>query len=255
MIPTNDRGLLLGDGLFETLLAVDGLLVDLEHHLDRMECGCRALDFPPLDQALARKRMEAALSPLGRSRAAVRLTLTAGSGGRGLDRPAVLQPTLFATAVLAPKDTRPLRLALVGTRRNEGSTASRMKTLGYTDNLLARAEARALGADEAVMLNNRDEVTCAAAANLFWIRDGGLETPALDCGALPGVIRRQVIDLARAEGIAFREVRASSPVLDNAQALFLTNSLIKVRAVCGLGGRDYGPHAMVDRLATLLAGD
>jgi branched-subunit amino acid aminotransferase/4-amino-4-deoxychorismate lyase len=109
---------------------------------------------------------------LGDGRAAVRLTLTAGSGGRGWTDPP-RRPRLVARAAAVPPTTPGRRLILARTRRNEGSPAARLKTLSYLDNVLARAEAKAAGADEAVMLNNRGELACAAAANLFWIAGDG----------------------------------------------------------------------------------
>ena len=99
-IPHDDRGLLLGDGLFETVLAVGGRLVGLSAHLDRMAAGCAALGLPPLDRTLAERLTGDALTGVAAPRAAVRLTLTAGSGGRGLDRPDASEPRLFATAIL-----------------------------------------------------------------------------------------------------------------------------------------------------------
>ena len=198
MIAPHDRGFTLGDGLFETVLAEAGALVDLAAHLDRLIAGCAVLGLPPPDRAAAEAVMREALADasLEDVRAAVRLTLTAGSGGRGLDRPDAPAPILVATAAPSARPTTPARLIVSAVRRNEGSPASRLKTLAYLDNVLARREAQAAGADEAVMLNNRGELACASAANLFWISSGRLFTPHLDCGVLPGVVRAQVIAAA-----------------------------------------------------------
>ena len=242
MIPQNDRGLLLGDGLFETLLAADGDLPHLAAHLDRMAAGCAVLDLP-FDRAEAERRVLAATP--GEGRLAVRLTLTAGSGGRGLDRPEVALPRLFAKAAPSAPVVAPATAMIATTRRNEGSPASRLKTLSYLDNVLARAEASAAGADEAVMLNNRGELACAAAANLFWIEDGRLFTPRLDCGVLAGITRARLMALAAVE-----EVAVGPEGLERAEAVFLTNSLIGVRAVSRLGERMFAPHPLVERLAT-----
>jgi len=242
MIPQNDRGLLLGDGLFETLLAVDGDLPHLTAHLDRMAAGCAALDLP-FDRAEAERRVRDAIP--GEGRFAVRLTLTAGSGGRGLDRPAVPLPRLFATAAPSEPVVEPATAIVATTRRNEGSPASRLKTLSYLDNVLARAEAAAAGVDEAVMLNNRGEVACAAAANLFWIEGGRFFTPRLDCGVLAGITRARLLALEAVE-----EVAAGVEALDRAEAVFLTNSLIGVRPIARLGERVFAPHPRVEQLAT-----
>lgn len=234
MIPLDDRGLLLGDGLFETLLAKDGVLVEAQAHLARMAAGCAALGLPAPDAGEAMDRMVRALSEAGltRGRAAVRLTLTAGSGGRGLDRPARPEPRLFATATASVAPTTPARLIVSTVARNAGSPAARLKTLSYLDNVLARREALGAGADEAVMLNGAGEVACAAAANLFWVSGGQVFTPALTCGVLAGIVRRQVM-----AQVPVTEVAAGVEVLRAAQAVFLTNSLVGVREAASLDGR------------------
>lgn len=233
-VPVDDRGLLLGDGLFETILARGGALEHWPEHLARLTAGCAALGLPAPDGAAARRLCERAVADAALSRAAVRLTLTAGSGGRGLDRPGQAQPRMFATASVSPVPTGPATLVTAAVRRNEHSPASRLKTLSYLDNVLARREA---GGAEALMLNTAGQVACAAAANLFWIREGRLLTPALDCGALDGIMRGVVMARARARDIPVEEVRVGREALDDAEGLFLTNSLIGVRAVAMLDGR------------------
>ena len=250
MIPLNDRGLTLGDGLFETMLARDGVLVLLNEHLARMARGCAALGLPAPDPAEVRRLCEAAAETVD-GRAAVRLTLTAGSGGRGLDRPAAPSPRLFATAAPSPRPEAPAVLVTASVRRNEGSPASRLKTLSYLDNILAREEARAAGADEALMLNNRGEVACAAAANIFWIGEGRLYTPALDCGVLDGVIRAKVLDSAPTVSLQPVEIRAARSELNAAEAIFLTSSLVGIRPVGRLDGVDLSEHPTVLQLAAL----
>lgn len=241
MIPHDDRGLLLGDGLFETLLAVEGALPRLDAHLDRMAAGAAILGLP-FDRTEAERRVREATPDQGRF--AVRLTLTAGSGGRGLDRPAGPTPRLFATAAPSAPPTTPATAIIAATRRNEGSVAARLKTLSYLDNVLARAEARAAGADEALMLNNRDQLACAGAANLFWIEDGRLFTPSLACGALAGIVRARLMATETVAAVA-----AGPDVLDRAEAAFLTNSLIGVRAIARIGDRVLAPHPLVERLS------
>lgn len=246
MIPLDDRGLLLGDGLFETLLAKDGTLVEAQAHLERMAAGCAVLGLPAPDPGEAMDLMGRALSEAGltRSRAAVRLTYTAGSGGRGLERPAGPEPRLFATAAASTVPTTPTRLMVSTVARNAGSPSSRLKTLAYLDNVLARRQALGAGADEAVMLNGAGEVACAAAANLFWVSGGQVFTPALACGALAGIVRRQVM-----AQVPVTEVAAGVEVLAAAQAVFLTNSLIGVRAVASLDGRPLAGSDLVAEIA------
>jgi branched-subunit amino acid aminotransferase/4-amino-4-deoxychorismate lyase len=254
MIPYDDRGLTLGDGLFETVLAKAGELVLFEAHLARMAAGCAVLGLPAPDLDEARRVCEHALvfpSPLAGEggRLALRLTLTAGSGGRGLDRPAEPQPRLFATSAPSPKPQGPIALTTVSVRRNEGSPASRLKTLGYLDAVLARREA---GDGEALMLNNRGEVACAAVANVFWLKDGALFTPALACGVLDGIMRGQTLAAARELGFPINESAFPRSALDEADAVFLTNSLIGLRRVDRLDGKALGDAPQVSALAEAL---
>ena len=250
MAPWDDRGLLLGDGLFETMLWRDGEVACLSAHLARMTAGCQALGLPSFDADEAAALCRAAPGEAGieGGRAAVRLTLTAGSGGRGLDRPEAPVVRLMARASAVTPVTSSASLILARTRRNEGSPAARLKTLSYLDNVLARAQAKAAGADEAVMLNNRGQVACAAAANLFWIEGERVFTPALECGVLAGIARASLMSAA-----VVVEAVADGARLEAADAIFLTNSLIGARAVSRLGERTFAPHPLVGRLGEALA--
>ncbi|MDB5458699.1 MAG: aminotransferase class, partial [Caulobacteraceae bacterium] len=194
-----------------------------------------------------------AVDGLGAARAAVRLTWTAGSGGRGLARPQSLEPRLIVSAAASPRPATPATAIVCGVRRNAGSPASRLKTLSYLDNVLARREALARGADEALMLDGQGRLACASAANLFWIAGERLFTPALSCGVLDGVIRAEVMAAAARRGVAVEEVEAPASALDGAQALFLTSSLIGVRRVARLDGTDRGGHPLLEALGGDLA--
>ena len=252
MIAADDRGFLLGDGLFETVLAEEGRLVEWPAHVARLTRGCAVIGLPPPDAEDCRKAALSALrtARLEEARAAVRVTWSAGGGGRGLDRPEPVRPKLTATASPAPESDGAATLALAAVRRNTGSPTSRLKTLSYLDNVLARTEARARGCDEAVMLNERGELACAAAANLFWLAGGRLFTPALECGVLDGIVRATVLEAAAAQGLETVETRAPAEALAGADAVFLTNSLIGVRPVRSFAERSYAPSAVVDALAS-----
>jgi branched-subunit amino acid aminotransferase/4-amino-4-deoxychorismate lyase len=235
-IAPDDRGFSLGHGLFETLLWEDHRLDHWEAHLERLARGCATLGMPAPDPYACRNAIEAALIAAGGPhRAAVRLNWSAGPGDRGLDPPATLRPVLSATATSLARTSEPARLVTVQVRRNDQSPTSRLKALAYLDNVLARAEARAAGADEALMLNTRSEVACAAAANVFWIRHGVVCTPSLDCGVLDGVIRAEVLAACVRLGIPNEQVRAP-PVHLAGAPMFITNSLVGVRPVSALDG-------------------
>lgn len=252
MIPFDDRGLLLGDGLFETLLAVDGRIEAFEAHIDRMVAGCAVLGLTPPSEGEARRLCVNALAEanLERGRAAVRLTLTAGSGGRGLARPAPVSPRLFATAAPTAPAGQPVELVTVRTRRNDRSPASRLKSLAYLDNILARNEA---GGAEALMLNTRDEVACADVGNLFWLEGEVIHTPALACGVLAGIIRTRVLLVAARRGLAVVEIAAPRARLDSARAIVVTNSLGGARPVIRLDGAEVHSQAWAAELNALIS--
>ncbi len=245
-MPLDDRGLLLGDGLFETILAKNAELMLFDDHVARLRAGCAAMALPAPDKTAVRELCELAIADAGpRPRMAVRLTLTAGSGGRGLDRPDAVEPHVFATAAPVVRPEGAAALVTSPVRRNEGSPTSWLKTLSYLDNVWAR---RMAAPDDALMLNNGGEICCATAANIFWVKDGKLYTPSLDCGVLDGVMRRRVMALQPVE-----EVRAPRAMLEQSDAVFLTSSLIGVRPVASLDGTPLPSHSMVDRLAAALA--
>ncbi len=245
-VPPDDRGLLLGDGLFETVLVKAGEPVLWAEHMARLIRGCAVLGLPAPDSDALLVEARRAAGDL--ARAAVRLTWTAGSGGRGLVRPEPAQPRLVVTAAASPKPEGPAALITSSVRRNAGSPASRLKSLSYLDSVLARREALAAGADEALMLDTDGRLASASAANLFWIAGGRLHTPSLDGAVLGGIMRAQVLAT-----VGVTEVAAGPEALADAEALFLTSSLIGVRAVSSLDGRAFAAHPLIEDLQARLS--
>jgi branched-chain amino acid aminotransferase/4-amino-4-deoxychorismate lyase len=164
-----------------------------------------------------------------------------------------VKPRLIVSAAPSERPTTPAALVLSDIRRNETSPTSRRKTLAYLDNVLARRQARTQGADEALVLNSRGEIAGCAAANLFWIQDNWLYTPALECGVLDGLMRAQVLRTARAVGLEPVETRADLETLKWQEGMFITNCLIGVRVVASLDGRVFGPDPRIEPLTRALA--
>lgn len=248
-IALDDRGFTLGHGLFETVLWESNTLAHWDAHVERMARGCRVLRLPaPRADDLRRAALvalDAAGSPL---RAAVRLNWSAGPGARGLDPPDDLQPRLTATAAASAPPKGPVSLATAKVRRNDRSPAARLKSLSYLDNVLARAEAREAGADEALMLNTAGEVACCAAANVFWVRHDEVFTPSLECGVLDGIMRREVIAACHGLGLPLQEVFTNPGRIAGAP-MFITNSLIGVRPAASLDGRPLPSSPLVAAIA------
>ncbi|PQA87837.1 aminotransferase class IV [Hyphococcus luteus] len=248
-----DRGFLLGDGVFETILLSGGLPAFLSAHLARMRAGAEALGIEAkIDEAA----IAGALAELARRNeaqegfASARLTLTRGVGPRGLVvAKGVAKPTLLATAdAYAPPDgAEALRFIVSRQRRNELSAASRWKTLNYLDNILARAQATEAGADDALMLNSAGRIACASAANIFLIRGESVTTPPVSEGALPGIVRAVLLENAGAAGVEMREAPVEAKDLDGA-ALFVTNSLVGLRPAALRGGAPDGEAQVLKRL-------
>ncbi len=239
-----DRGLLLGDGLFETMRVYGGDIFRLDAHLERLLAGADFLGIPlpdmgeGLPQALART-LEG--NGLARGDASLRVTLTRGSGPRGLAPPPQSRPTLLVTASPLARAAYPPATAITSSiRRNEQSPLANLKTLNFLDNILARREAAEAGADEALLLNTAGDIAEASAANLFAVFDGVLQTPSLGDGALPGVTRAVVMELAQELDIPVVEASLIPEQLFGADEAFLTNSLVEIWALVEVDGREIG---------------
>ncbi len=253
-----DRGLLLGDGLFETMLVRNGRPFDLDGHLARLAAGLDVLGFAAaVDLAKLRADIAAYLAAEAASGAILRVTVTRGAGARGLAPPDAPHPTILMTLSPLPaaRET-PVSLHIAAsTRRNELSPVSRIKALPYLDNLIAYREALGRGAEDALMLNTRGALACATVANLFLIRDGGLETPPVSDGALPGLMRGLVLALAKEAGLAASERSLHAQDLDAADHVFLTNSVRGVLEAGSCGGAPLRRQAggALERLRGLIA--
>jgi len=234
-----DRGLLLGDGLFETLRSEGGRAAGLAAHLERLGRGAELLGIPIPEIDLAAAVAETlAANDLTGCAAALRITLTRGPGPRGLVPPIEPHPTLMIVAVAsAPPSDAPLRAVIAATRRNEQSPLAQLKTLNYLDNVLAKSEAEARGADDALLLNTAGRLACASAANLFLVRGRRLLTPPTGEGVLPGITRAEVIALAADLELAVTETPLEPDQLRSADEAFLTNSLMQIRPLVAVNDR------------------
>jgi len=246
-----DRGLLLGDGVFETVAVINGKALWLEEHLARLVKAAAELGIAA-DLGLIRKAIAALTGEVGLQ--VLRLTLTRGPAARGLAGGGD-KPSLLATRDPLPRDflLQPVRLATSAIRRNEHGLASRLKTLSYIDNIAAAREAAVLGADDALMLNTSGKAASSTIANLFLLKGRELVTPDPSQGILSGIMRRTVLDLAPGLGLVPAERAIDPQELAGADAVFLTNSLRFVRPVTALDGRTLGGRPLDDIVDALCA--
>ncbi|MFT6661837.1 MAG: branched-chain amino acid aminotransferase/4-amino-4-deoxychorismate lyase [Maricaulis maris] len=244
-----DRGVLLGDGLFETLHVIKGKVVRLDRHMARLTRSAAELGLPgPRDGDSIAELVAELVARNALKDAIVRLTLTAGPGLRGLERPEELVPSLTLTAAprLAPPAS--IRLALSEVRRSPASLAARHKTLSYMDNIQARRQARGHGADMALLLDTRGNVSGCDCANVFWLIGGEVYTPATACGVLAGTVRAEIVDSMPVETGAF-----GLDVLEGAEAVFVTNAAFGAVPVTELDGRPLGSGELPARIRALFA--
>ena len=249
-VSAQDRGLLYGYGLFETMRSYGGRVFRLEEHYRRLCDGAPRLPMDvPLSLSELTEAVEAVLKRNDLTDAYLRLTVTAGPSSHAAARAGEAAVVLFARPLGDyPAEFYRSGMAAIVTaaRRNETSPLSRIKSLNYLDNLLAREEARRQGADEAILLNTRGFVAEGSASNVFLVRQGGLLTPSVESGALPGIARQAVLELASAEGLEAVESEVELSALEDASEAFITNSVMEVMPLTSLDGRPVGRSGSAD---------
>ena len=250
-IDPHDRGLLLGDGLFETIAVIEGKAQWLQRHIERMKAGAEEIGIPLSGEQLI-LGITAVLARSSSPMEVMRITLTRGVTTRGLAGDGT-RPSLLLTLDGFSEANRfmPCTLATSKIRRNKTSPTSRLKTLSYIDAIMAAREVSGR-ADEALMLNGAGHVASAATGNIFALKDGKLITPALDQGILPGIMRSLVIEAAQRHGIEVEGRAVSRHELVTADGLFCTNSLRYIRPVTVFDDVQFSTQA-VDELKTRLA--
>ncbi len=253
-ISAHDRGLTLGDGIFETILVLDNVALWRAEHMMRMQAAAQELGI-----AYPANEMSDAIDALisnTRTHHALRLTLTRGAGGRGLaaktDR-----STFVATLTEFDPDLQFQAMTLATSRieRNIKSPTSFFKTLSYMDQIMAARDAVDRGFDEALMFNTKGRVACCSTGNIFLVIDGELVTPSLYEGILNGIMRNVIIEAASQAGIKVKERLVRLADLARAESMFATNSLRYTRAVKILDDRHFIPAAAImQKIIPILVG-
>jgi len=249
-IAATDRGWLIGDAAFETFLVERGRAAFLDRHLARLHRGAEILGiYVEIDA----RTIRGAVAGVARrnellGRGACRLTLSRVGGQRGLAPSASARAQIVISMAPAVAYATPLRLIVSERRRWTRAATNAFKCAGaYAENMLARAEAAAAGAGEAVMLNEFNRVASLSAANIFVVREDRIDTPPESDGALPGVVRSVLLEEANRLGLGAREAPIAPENLSGA-ALLATNSIAGVTQSV-LDGGDAAAHSILaDRL-------
>jgi aminodeoxychorismate lyase len=254
-VPLNDRGLLLGDGLFETLRVANGQPFRCAQHLERLVRGAEFLKIKlPFTPKEIQKFAEQLIEKNKLSDAILRITLTRGAGARGYSPRNSGVPMLAMTLHPLPPQNidEPLQWSLITSsfRIPAGDVLASFKTTSKILNVLARAEAEEQGADEALLLNTNGEVAETAGGNLFWIYQDAVCTVPTGRGVLPGITRAVVLEICQSLGFATNKRIIKPEHLRNAAGIFVTNSAFGIVPVAAFDGLPVAPSSLVEQIAS-----
>ena len=235
-----DHGLLYGDGVFEGIRAYNGRVFKLKEHIDRLYDSAKAilLDIPMSHAETCRQNTL--------RDGYIRLMVTRGIGTLGLNPNRCKNPSVIIiadTIQLYPQELYDKGMAIVTvptTRNSNNALNPAIKSLNYLNNILAKIEANLAGVEEALMLNSAGYVAECTGDNIFILKDGRLLTPPLSSGALYGITRATVIDLARDAGITVSEPNLTRYDLYIADECFLTGTGAEIIPVTKIDGRVVG---------------
>ncbi len=242
-----DHGLLYGDGIFEGIRIYGGNVYRLDDHLERFEMSARAIMLTlPLTRAQLAEAVCETCRRNNLNDGYIRLVVTRGVGDLGLAPWSCANPTTFVIAskiTLYPQEyyDNGLAIVTVPTRRiAPDALPPTVKSLNYLNNILAKIEAKQAGALEAIMLNAQGYVAECTADNVFVVQKGEIITPAASAGALKGITRATVFDIAKELGIPMREADLTRYDVWCADECFLTGTGAEVIPVVKLDGRVIG---------------
>ena len=242
-----DHGLLYGDGIFEGIRAYNGRVFKLKEHIDRLFYSAKAILLNiPMSHAEIMRVVVDTCRQNGIRDGYIRLLVTRGVGGLGLNPNRCKKPSVIVIAdkiQLYPAEMyeRGLDIITVPTVRNLHSALNpAIKSLNYLNNILAKIEANNGGCEEAIMLNSEGYVSECTGDNIFIIKDGQMFTPPLSAGALYGITRGVVMELARLSGIPVSEPNLTRYDLFNADECFLTGTGAELIPVVKIDGRVVG---------------
>jgi branched-chain amino acid aminotransferase len=260
-----DHGLLYGDGIFEGIRFYDGRVFRLDEHLRRLDHSARAIALT-LPMSLEEIK-EATLETIRRNELRdgyIRLVVTRGPGDLGLSPLLCPKATIFiiaATITLYSQEKydRGLEVVTCSTRRiAHGALSPMVKSLNYLNNVMAKFEALKAGAGEGLMLNEQGYVAECTGDNVFTVQQGKIYTPSISSGALAGVTRGVVFEIAAAQGIEIIETQMTRYDIYTAEECFLTGTAAEVIPVVRLDHRPIGAgvpgpvtHKLIDKFREL----
>ena len=256
-VAANDRGLLFGDGLFETLAVVQGEPRYWLRHMARLQTGCHRLGITPVDEALLRREVAQLLKDgAGMARNVLKIIITRGTGGRGYQADPAATPTRIVQLhdwPGRPAGHEGIRATLCTLRLGNNPQLAGIKHLNRLEQVMARAEWDDADIREGVMLDQSGRVIEGTMSNLFLVRQGELVTPDLTRCGVAGIMRDVILEIAGQAGL---QTRISDFTLDDlfqAEELFVTNSLIGIWPVTAIDSNRYPRGAVTTDLQRRLS--
>jgi branched-chain amino acid aminotransferase len=245
-----DHGLLVGDGVFETLRVYGGKPFAWSRHFERLDRSARGLGLDVPDHDGLRAAAAAVIDANDITEGRLRITVTGGPSPLGSER-GTGDPTVIVAASEARAWPTTEAVVVVPWARNELGATTGLKTISYAENVRALAFAHDRGASEAIFANTRGDLCEATGSNVFVVNDGVLRTPPPESGCLLGVTRALVLELARDLGIRAEEPTLASNALAGADEAFLTSSTREVQPIARVDDHDLpaAPGPVSERLA------
>ncbi len=242
-----DHGLLYGDGVFEGIRFYNGRVFRLEEHIERLFNSAKAI---LLEIGMTHEEViEATLETIRQNELAngyIRLVVTRGEGGLGLNPflcPKASVVIIASTIQLYPKEKYENGLAVIScsTRRTTPAALSpSVKSLNYLNNVMAKVEAIHAGGEEGLMLNEQGYVAECTGDNVFTVKGGVVHTPPISAGALDGITRQVIFEIAESKGVTIQEVEMTRYEIYTADECFLTGTAAEVVPVTTVDQRSIG---------------
>lgn len=233
------RSIFYGEGLFETFRWNKTAPVFLNKHLERMKQGAELLKIPFPGKSKLKKRVEKAIEKSDLEDAYAKLCLLSSSPAKFYSE--ANEESVLVMTRKYKKPNKRMKVCIASAKRHSSSPSLYIKSINYLENVLTRRKSINQGYDDAIFLNEREEVSESTSANLFWVKEDTLYTPTVECGLLPGITREALISLAPNLGFEVEEGNFKLDKVYNSEGIFLTNALMGIAEVTKIGEKETSP--------------